>query len=63
MSDEPKKPYLKRWQWATCYAFIIWFSAFAWANAKLIGWPAPYVGATLGLGIAYLIHREGEAGR
>jgi hypothetical protein len=32
MSDEPRKPYLKPWQWVTCYAFIAAFSAWAWSR-------------------------------
>jgi hypothetical protein len=65
MSDEPRKPYLKPWQWVTCYAFITAFSAWAWSRQMiwLIGPPAPYIGGVLGIGIAYLIHREAEAGR
>jgi len=64
MSDEPRTPYLKPWQWVACYAFITAFSALVWSQMIwLIGPTAPYIGAATGMGIAYLIHREGESGR
>ena len=64
MSDESKNPYMSRWQRVASYAFITVFSTWCWSDAVgLIGPTAPYVGAVVGMGISYLIHRATEACR
>ncbi|HEV8067228.1 MAG TPA: hypothetical protein VGP76_05805 [Planctomycetaceae bacterium] len=65
MSDEPKTPSagsddLWGWRgWAAFYAFMTAFSAWCWSHSPLTA----CIGAIVGLGIAYLAHREAKAGR
>ncbi|HEV3303178.1 MAG TPA: hypothetical protein VG055_26225 [Planctomycetaceae bacterium] len=64
MSAEPNKPYMSRWQRVASYAFITVFSTWCWSDAVgLIGPAAPYMGAVVGMGISYLIHRATQARR